>query len=305
MAKLSVVIMAFNEEKNITDCLESVKDFADEIVVVDNDSIDKTAAIAKKYTKHIYHQKNDPLNLDLQKNFGFAKATKDWILSLDADERVTQELTEEIRESLASSVQRAVNGYWIPRKNIIFGKWIRHTGWYPDYQLRLFRKGKGKYEKQHIHEDLVVEGETSHLKEYLIHMHYERISQFIARAIYIYIPNEIEHTLQKGYTFSYLDIIRFPFQEFLSRFFARRGYKDGLHGLVLSMLMAWYHFMIFLYIWEEKNFIQVDGSDFLEQFEKEVKKMGKQTKYWLLTEKIKASQNISKRYILRVQRKLS
>src|SRR5579885_2108986 len=100
MSKLSVVITAYNEETKIKDCLESVKDLADEIILVDNDSTDKTAQIATQYTRHIFHQKNDPEKIDLQKNFGFEKATNEWILSLDADERVTKELAEKIRKTI-------------------------------------------------------------------------------------------------------------------------------------------------------------------------------------------------------------
>src|SRR5579871_1302280 len=97
MVRLSVVITAYNEEKKIEDCLRSVANFADEIVVIDNSSTDKTAAIAKKYTKHVFTQKNNPAKIDLQKNFGFSKATNQWILSLDADERVTDDLKKEIK----------------------------------------------------------------------------------------------------------------------------------------------------------------------------------------------------------------
>ncbi|MGH7246419.1 MAG: glycosyltransferase family 2 protein, partial [Candidatus Levyibacteriota bacterium] len=133
MTKLSVVISAYNEERNIGPCLESVKNVVDEIIVVDNSSTDKTVAVAKKYTKNIFSQKNNPQTVDLQKNTGFEKATGEWILSLDADERVTPELASELKEVIHQSGVEIV-GYWIPRKNIIFGKWIEHTGWYPDYR---------------------------------------------------------------------------------------------------------------------------------------------------------------------------
>src|SRR3989344_3672296 len=101
MSKLSVVVSAYNEERNIKDCLESVRGLADEIIVIDNSSTDKTGEIARKYTKKVFEQKNDPKNIDPQKNFGFSKATGDWILSLDADERITPELTNEIKSVLS------------------------------------------------------------------------------------------------------------------------------------------------------------------------------------------------------------
>src|SRR3989344_3655909 len=151
--KISVVISAYNEEAMIEDCLKSVKDLADEIIFVDNTSTDKTVEITKKYTKKIFVRENDPVMLNRNKNFGFTKATGDWILSLDADERLTPELSAEIRNSIRAHQFVA---YEIPRKNIIFGKWIQHSIWWPDYNLRLFRRGKGKFPEKHVHEKLVV-----------------------------------------------------------------------------------------------------------------------------------------------------
>ena len=144
--KLSVVISAYNEERMIEDCLKSAR-FADEIILVDNQSTDKTTEIAKRYTNKIFFRTNNPLMLNLNKNFGFTKATGDWILSLDADERVSKELKEEINNIIhqSSAISHQQSGYLIPRKNIIFGKWIQHGLWYPDDQLRLLRKGKGKF----------------------------------------------------------------------------------------------------------------------------------------------------------------
>lgn len=316
MQTISVVITAFNEETKIEACLLSVKDFADEIIVVDSSSTDKTAAIAKKYTKHVYTQKNDPEHIDLQKNFGFTKATKDWVLSLDADERLTPELKKEIKKALDFSKHHPdpllkgegdspVNGYWISRKNIIFGKWIEHTGWYPDYQLRLFKRGKGKYTEQHVHEFISIEGKTVYLSEPMIHLNYESILQFFLRTATVYAPNEAEALLQKKYTFNYLDAIRMPLQEFLNRFFAREGYKDGLHGLVLSILMAWYHFMIFVFIWEKKKFKEVNSPQFFDEIEAETKQAYKELGYWFYNEKIKQTASLPNKYLLKLKRKLS
>jgi glycosyltransferase involved in cell wall biosynthesis len=301
MSKISAVISAFNEEKNIERCLKSLA-FADEIVVVDNSSTDKTAAIAKKYTEKLFTQKNDPSAIDLQKNFGFEKATSDWILSIDADEEISKELAQELKQVTAH--QSTVNGYWIPRKNIIFGKFIEHTGWYPDPQLRLFKKGKGKYAKAHVHEALKLEGESAYLKQFLIHHHYETISQFIKRTVDIYAPNEAQDYLDKGYKFSYFDAIRFPLSEFISRFFARKGYEDGFHGLMLSFLMAFYHFMIFAFIWEKQGFKEYDKEDFLKDTESEFKRAGKEIIYWISKERLEALKNPLRRNLQRVSNKL-
>ena len=301
MNKISAVISAFNEEKNIERCLKSLS-FADEIVVVDNSSIDKTAEIAKKYTSRIFTQKNNPGAIDLQKNFGFEKATGDWILSIDADEEVSKELEEEIKKVIAH--QSTISGYWIPRKNIIFGKFIEHTGWYPDPQLRLFKKGKGKYVNAHVHESIRLEGESAYLKEFLVHHHYETITQFIRRTIDIYAPNEAQDYLSKGYQFSYFDAVRFPLSEFVSRFFARKGYKDGFHGLMLSLLMAFYHFLIFAFLWEKQGFKEYDKEDFLKDTEKEFSRAGKEILYWVSKEKLEALKNPVRRNLQKISNKL-
>lgn len=302
MNKVSAVISAFNEEKNIERCLKSLV-FADEIVVVDNSSSDKTAEIAKKYTEKVFTQKNDPNLIDLQKNFGFEKATSDWILSIDADEEVSPELAREIKSEIRNQ-KSEINGYWIPRKNIIFGKFIQHTGWYPDPQLRLFRKGKGKFTKAHVHEPIKLEGESAYFNQHLIHHHYENISEFLKKNIIVYVPNEAEEYLNKGYVFSYFDAIRFPLNEFLSRFFARKGYKDGFHGLMLSLLMAFYHFTIFAYLWEKQGFKEYDKDDFLADTDKEFRKAGREILFWISKEKLEALKNPLRKNLQKISNKL-
>lgn len=300
MNKLSVVISVQNGEKYLYECLTSVKGIADEIVVVDHDSTDKTVEIAKKFTKKIYHQKNNPESIDEQKNFGFEKATHDWILSLDADERLSEGLREEIKEILSHN--QLVSGYFIPRKNIVFDKWIEHTGWFPDYVLRMFKKGKGKFTKKHVHEPMHVEGKLEKLAFPIIHENYQSIYQFLHRMLTLYAPNEATALKENGYVFSYADSIRFPFQEFLSRFFAREGYKDGFHGLVLSLLMAFYHFSVFLYLWEKEKF--VDNTNALDLISDEVKKGKKEFRYWTDKIMIEKTKNPAKEILLRTKRKL-
>ena len=304
MAKLSAVVTVYNEEKNIEKCLKSLK-FADEIIVVDNESEDKTAEIAKKYTSKVFTQKNNPLEIDIQKNFGFEKADFEWILSIDADEEVSKELSDEIKKILStkpSSISQ-INGFWIPRKNIIFGKWIEFAGWYPDYQLRLFRKNKGKYTKKHVHESLNLEGETAKLKEHITHNNYNSIGQFLNKTLN-YAQNEADNLLFKGYEFNYFDAIKFPLSEFLSRFFARKGYKDGFHGLMLSLLMAFYHFVIFAFIWEKRDFTQYNSEQFLKESENEFKKAGKEIVYWISKEKFENIKNPLKRNLQKISKKI-
>lgn len=309
---LSVVISAFNEEKKIRNCLESVK-WADEIIFIDNDSSDRTSEIAKEFTKKIYTQKNDPFNIDLQKNLGIEKASGNWILVLDADEIITSELKNEIIKNINTppfikgvrgiSSDEFVSGFMIPRKNIIFGKWIQHSGWYPDYQLRLFRNGKGKYEKKHVHEPLRIQGRLEKLNEPLVHYNYEAVSQFLYKHLLIYAPNEAEELLRKGYVFDWKAAIRLPMSEFLSRYFAREGYRDGLHGLVLALLMSAYHLSIFAYIWEKKNFMENIDENINKGLDEELKKSKKEFNYWNNTIKIQEEKNSLKKFTLKIQKK--
>lgn len=291
MQKLSVVISAFNEEKKIRECLESVL-WADEMILVNSSSTDKTAEIARRYTTKIFTRPNDPM-LNINKNFGFSKATSPWILSLDADERVTAELKKEIQE-LLKNPDPSISGYLIPRKNMIFGKWIQHAGWYPDYQLRLFKKGEGAFEEHHVHEMIQVKGETRKLKEHFIHYNYETIGQFLHKLGAIYGINEADELIRKGYVFTYLDSIRFPSREFLRRFFAQKGYQDGLHGLILSLLMAFYHFIVWCLIWERNKF-QDNKEDVLSYLNHEVSTQKKEFWFWLLKARKESERHIIKK----------
>lgn len=301
MRKLSVVISAYNEESKIEACLKSA-DFADEIVLVNNSSTDRTEEIARKYTNNIYKQKNNPLAIDLQKNFGFSKASHEWILSLDADEEISKELADEIKVLIKKNIKE--NGFYVPRKNFTFGKWMEHTGWYPDHQLRLFKKGKGEFLDKHVHEKIKIEGEVGYLKNHILHQNYETISQFIHRAIDLYCPNEAEYLMHKGYVFSPFDAIRFPLDEFLSRFFAREGYKDGFHGLMLSLLMAFYRFIVFALIWEKQGFKEVKDENFLENTTSEFKRANKEITFWIDKEKQEKIKNPVKKNLYRISRKI-
>ena len=298
--QLSVVISVFNGEKELDDCLRSVS-FADEIVIVNNSSTDKTEDVVRKYTDKIFTRPNNPM-LNINKNFGFSKATGEWILCLDADERVTPELKKEIQSTI-NNQQSTINGFWIPRKNIIFGKWIEHTGWYPDHQLRLFRNGEGKFPEKHVHEMIKVIGEMDYLKSNLLHYNYTTVSQFLTK-LNIYVSNEAEQLLSNGYKFMWQDAIRFPVKEFLSRFFAREGYKDGLHGLVLSLLMAFYHLLIFATIWEKKGFEKVEHKYFFDEVGRELKKSSRDMFFWIDSEKIKLIKNPFKKVVYKTIRKI-
>lgn len=301
MNSISVVISAFNEEEKIKDCLESVKGLATEIVFVDNLSIDKTREIARKYTDKIFTRKNN-LMLNANKNYGFSKATSDWILSLDADERVTPELAKEI-ESRIMNNELGINGYWIPRKNIIFGKWIQHSIWWPDYQLRLFRKDKGKFPEKHVHEYVRVDGKTEKLQSPLEHLNYSTISQFLYKMDKIYTESEVEKIVASGKILTWIDAIRFPVNDFLKTFFAQKGYKDGLHGLVLSMLQAMYSEVVFAKVWERQGFKEENSAHFLKDIYNECKKIIQEFHYWSITSFLETSYHPLKRFFYKVLRK--
>lgn len=298
---LSVVVSTYNRQDKLRTCLESIQEIADEIIVVDNSSSDESVSIAKKYTKHVYIRKNNPM-LNINKNFGISKATKDWILYLDDDETLSPELTQEIR-SMINNQSSMVNGYWIPRKNIIFGKWIQHTGWYPDYQMRLFRNGKGKYKEVHVHEMIQVDGPTEKLHNAIEHSNYESIEEFVKKTILIYAPNEAKVLLENGYKFSPMDSILMPAKEFIRRFFANEGYKDGLHGFVLSLLMAFYHLLVFGYLWEYEKFQQIPSNEFMPNLSSCVKELKKEFFFWTYTTRIHSTKNPLKKFLLRIKRK--
>lgn len=277
---LSVVVTAYNVGESLARTLGSVA-WADEIIVVDSSSTDNTAAVARRFTKHVFTQPNYQM-LNKNKNFGFTKASGDWILCLDSDEVIPTELEKEIRQKIQ---QTNVVGFWIPRKNIIFGKWIAHGLWWPDRQLRLFQRGKGKYPCKHVHEYIIVEGQTEIIDISYIHYNYESIAQYLWKMEHIYVDNEVENFLAAGNIVRWYDAVRFPVSDFLKIYFAQEGYKDGLHGLVLALLQAFYSFIIFAKLWEQQKFKEEEIPLFA--IVNEFQRVRRDTCYWMLTAKMK------------------
>jgi len=310
MSKISVCLATFNEEKNIKDCLESVRQLADEIVIVDGTSSDKTVEIASSIGRSASGRKKpnikiivreNPLMFHINKQKAFEMATGDWILYLDADERVTPELKKELQYAIRHT---PYTGFWIPRKNIIFGKWIRHTGWHPDYQLRLFKRGKAHLPCKSVHEQPNLSGKAGYLKNPLIHYNYQTISQFVKRLNDLYTENDKNVFLAEGKKVEWYDVIRFPINEFLKRFFREEGYKDGLHGLVLSILQAFSAFVTFAKVWEIQGFKEIKEEKFLGKTEKEFFKVGKELGYWFLTSRMNEERNFFKKIIFKIKRRL-
>lgn len=247
--KLSAVIITLNEEQDLPRCLKSLG-FVDEIVVVDSGSSDKTVEIAKKYGAKVFKHKFD--NYASQKNFAANKATGDWLFSIDADEEVPSELAREML-SASSDKQSTISAYSMPRKNIIFGKFIRYTRWQPelDRQVWLWKKGFGRWTGK-VHEQLQIEGETAKLKQGKIHYQVKNVAAFIKK-LNRYSELEADKKINNGESFSIIKLLMMPVYNFLVRYFYRLGFLDGLHGFVLSYLMAFYHFQVWAKIWEKSQ----------------------------------------------------
>ena len=246
--RLSVTIITLNEQENLVKCLESVKNIADEVIIVDSGSTDKTVEIAKKFGAKVYFRKFD--DYASQKNFALSKVMGDWILALDADEIVTNELKEEIQKLIKTS---ELDAYSIPRKNYILGKFIKHTRWQPelDRHIWLWKKDKGGWVGK-VHEEVVVNCKVGRIRNPKIHYQDKTIGEFI-RKLNTYSEIEAEELIDKGFKFSYFRLFLDPIYEFFVRFFYRLGFLDGWRGFVLSYLMAIYRLITWIKVWQKES----------------------------------------------------
>ena len=246
MSPLSVVIIACNEEKNIRDCLESVK-WADEIVLIDSGSKDKTLDITKEYTDKIFFKEWE--GFSKQRVFSLEKVSYDWVLCIDADERVSPELKDEILELRKSGFR--YSGYFIPRRNYFLGKHITSCFWYPDYQLRLFDKKNTKVSERKVHEGFLVEGNKANLKNDLIHLTHQTLSETLTKINHYSTLEAEERFMNKK--IGALDILFHPIAAFLNHFISRKGYKDGIYGMLVSIIHAMTNLMTYMKMWELQN----------------------------------------------------
>ena len=236
MDRVSVAIITCNEERNIRECLASVS-WANDIVVVDNGSTDRTLEICAEFHARIFVE--EWKGYARQKNSAIEKTRNEWVLSLDADERVTPELRQEIQrlpEKGGSPV-----GYFIPRKNFFLGRWIRRCGWYPDYNLRLFQKSKGGFLERAVHERVAVKGRTGTLQSPLVHETYRSLSDYLQRMdrYSTLAAVEMYHQQRK---FHLVDLIFRPPFTFFQMYLLRAGFLEGYKGWILSVLYAFYTF---------------------------------------------------------------
>lgn len=242
MQKLSIVLATFNEEKNLPGCLDSVRSLADEIIIVDGSSRDKTVEIAKKYGAKVIVVENLP-NFHINKQKAIDLATKDWIFQLDADERVSGELVKEIKSKLANNT--STNGYWVARKNWFLGRFLMKGGQYPDYTLRLYRRGKGHLPQVHVHEQAEVEGRVEYLKHALLHYPYKNFSAYLLKwnRYNDLLATQIRENLKSKsslakivYAVGYL-LIK-PAHWFLTTYIRHKGFMDRWSGFVFSFFSA-------------------------------------------------------------------
>ena len=247
MTRVSVTIIAWNEEERLRACLESVG-WADEIVVVDAESTDKTVALAREFSDKVWVRPWP--GFAAQKNFALDQAAGTWILSMDADERVTPELGERIKAIVKDD--GPADGYLIPRRNVFWGAWVRHGGLYPDYQLRLFRRGAGRFVEDAVHESVTVTGWVEPLAEPLLHQSYRDLEDFVRRSNR-YSTLAASDLLRRGRSVGVADLIMKPLGRFLSMYIIRRGFLDGWRGLVLAILYAEYVFLRMAKIWESRR----------------------------------------------------
>ena len=274
--KITVIINTYNEAKTLERVISSVK-WADEIIVCDMQSDDDSAVIAKKLGAKVIFHKKLPF-VEPARNFAISKASNDWVLVLDPDEEIPESLAKRLQEMLEKPI---VSTYVeIPRKNIIFNKWIKSSLWWPDYNIRFFRKDSVTWgNKIHSKPKTVGQGITlpSDERWAITHYHYSSISEFIIR-LDRYTSVEAKELRDSGIEFSWPDLILKPSNEFLSRFFANRGFEDGLHGLSLSLLQAFSFFIAYLKLWEYREFKE-EKID-LKELQELTLKGGEDLSYW-------------------------
>lgn len=252
--KLSVVLATYNEEQNLARCLDSVDGLADEIIIVDGRSQDKTPQIAKKYKTRLISTTNKS-NFHINKNIGIDAASGDWILQLDADEVVSPELAQEIKSVLKNSSD--INGYWINRKNWFLTRFLTKGGQYPDPTLRLYKKGTGRLPAKDVHEQAQIRGNVGNLKNDLLHYRdtdfskyldgFNRYSSFIASQM-------AERHEPKGLIPTINNLAIKPLKTFLSIYIRHRGYVDGFPGFTFALFSGLVLGVSYIKYWQQTEY---------------------------------------------------
>lgn len=238
--KLSIVVITKNEEENIARCLESAQ-FADDLIVLDDNSADTTVAIAKRFTDRVYSRKMDVEGK--HRNYAYSLAKNEWVLSLDADETISEELAAELGGILKSGSGHAA--YTIPIKTYIGDYWIRYGGWYPAGKVRLFRKDKFKYEEVEVHPRVFIDGSCGHLSKDIVHYSYNDFHDFFAS-----LNNQTTQEAKKWFNerrkIGFLKMSRKFCDRFLKAYLLKKGYKDGLIGFTVAYGAGLYQLMSYV-----------------------------------------------------------
>jgi glycosyltransferase involved in cell wall biosynthesis len=247
MAKLSVLLPTYNEEKMITDCLESVK-WADEILVVDSFSTDHTVDIARNYGARIIQ--HEYINSANQKNWAIPQCTYEWVLQIDADERLDDILKAEI-QSILQNPTEGVDGYRINFRHHLIGKWVRHSGVNPEYHLRLFRRDSGRFQAREVDAHVMVKGKVVTLSGHILHFGTESISQRL-RPVDRYTKYESDEREKQGRSYSWFNVSIKPVGVFIYYYFFKLGFLDGMRGLIIAAFKADFIFWTYAKLWEKK-----------------------------------------------------
>ncbi len=300
MAEVSVLINVVSEEVPLLNrVISSIHGFADEIVLIDmTEGEEKYEDLIKKYDIKVYSHKLVPF-VEEARNWGIMKARGNWILLLDPDEVVPQKLIGKLKKLIVSPTA----DYWrIPRKNIIFGKWVKGS-WWPDYNIRFFKRGSVAWSNI-IHSVPETKGKGADLpvkeENAIVHYNYSSLNQYLAR-MDRYTSVQAQELINKNYRFIWIDLLRKPMGEFFSRYFAGEGYTDGLHGLALSILQAFSETLVYLKVWENEKFLEQAITP--DEVAKEFGQMQGEMSWWTNDMLIK-SKNIIASLPHRVKRKL-
>jgi glycosyltransferase involved in cell wall biosynthesis len=244
--KLSVTVITRDEEAQIGACLDSVV-WADEIVVVDTGSVDRTLEICRKYTSYV--ETHPWEGYATAKNMALERATGDWILSLDADERVSAELYQEIAVLRRQPPVSLADGYAIPRRNYLWGRWLRYGGLYPDYQIRLFKRGRGCFKARRVHESVQIDGRVQRLQQPIEHYSYQRLGDVIQR-LDRYSNLAALDLHEQGQPFRVTALVMRPLGRFLRNYVLKQGFRDGIPGLIMAVSYAYSVFSREAKLWE-------------------------------------------------------
>lgn len=235
--KISATIITFNEERNIARAIESLR-CCDEIVVVDSGSVDRTVELAEKHGARVVEE--PWRGYAAQKNFAIEQATHDWILSLDADESLSEDLDGEILQ--LKKAGPAADAYTMPRLAQYLGRWILHSGWYPDRKVRLFRRGTAKWFGEFVHESVHVQGRVGHLKGNLLHFTCSSLSEHL-KTMDAYTTLAAQQMVSQGRVVGLPRILFDPLWTFVETYLLKRGFLDGFEGVAIAYMAALYNFM--------------------------------------------------------------